>query len=312
MTELRVVVTGASGFIGTHLTLALANHGFRVDALVRRQGSSPRHRKIRERIIADLTAAERFQPILQHATHVVHLASTHAGTHQAQRELHVEVTKRLFEAANEVGAKQFIYASTLRAVAGESCEAVIGVATPPRPTSLYGRLKSEAERWLIEQRIDGSQPIILRLPMVYGENGGANFERLVRWVVRGRPVPISQQPNRRSMLHMNNLTDFVIRLVEDEPNPTQIIQQISDARILSTAELAAVIGQAAGMAPRIWTLPQSSLNTLKLFPIVRPYLARLTESLVLEIDTALEWQPPYDTENAIEQAVASVLLGMRT
>lgn len=303
-----VAVTGASGFIGAHLSGALAASGFEVRALVRRRGSAPSHKLIDEQMIGDLSMPVDAKPFLRGASFVAHFAAP-AGGGRMLREIHVDATKRLYAASCDVGAALFLYPGSVRAIAGESRHGAITLRSAPQPAGAYGRAKLVSERWLAQQLVGATRPVVLRLPAIYGEQAENNVTRLIRWVSARRPIPVPERPNLRSMLYVRNLADYVVRLLDLDSATMGVIQQISDGAAISTNQLVSGIGRAAGIEPRTWAVSPHMLQLLNHLPGVSAYLERLCGSLVLETSAAFSWQPPFSSEEGIERTVKSLISG---
>ena len=260
----RILVTGATGFIGSAACPVLAARGFDVRAASRAA-------------TGDLTKFDRWDELLAGVGCVVHLANTAhvAATEIARaRELNVEASVRLARAAAERGVRRFIHLSSVKAEPGEA------------RNDPYGALKADAEARL--SAINGIELVVLRPPLVYGPGVKANFLALMRAIDRGLPLPFGSIENRRSLIYVGNLVDAIVRCVES-PGAAGRTYALSDGPPVSTPELCRAIGAALGRPARLFAFPVALLE-------FAPQLKKLTRSLEVDdaaIRTELGWRPPY-------------------
>lgn len=309
MTEPTVAVTGAGGFVGRHVVETLAHAGYRVRAWVREAGGFwQAEANVEEIGVGDLTEFLEFDQLLTGVTHLVHLATTNVGDDAAQRSIHIDVTRLLLDAAERNGLRCFVFTSSVRAVAGESHPEIVTAETEPQPEEPYGRLKLEAEGMLLAS-VSPPQTYVLRLPMLYGPGAGANFNRLLHWVAAGWPVPVSRQPNRRSLLYIGNLTEVVRRIVSGEFEACGGrggLYQVADPEPVATEEMVKYIARAAGAPVRTIKLPLAAGTLLGSLPVVGGYFRRLLASLDMQVPSVFA-DLPYTTADGFERTVKEVL-----
>jgi len=212
---MRVLVTGATGFVGRALVNVLLEEGIQVVGVGRRQGDFP---NFTYHAVPDFAAFNGWQPILQGCDVVVHLAArVHVMDEQstdplaAFRQVNVDGTLRLASEAAKAGVKRFIYMSSVK---------VNGECTQPgqpfteedtaHPEDAYGLSKLEAEQGLfLIARQTGIAVVIIRPPLVYGNGVKANFASMMRAVKRGIPLPLGAIHNQRSFVYVRNLVNFI-------------------------------------------------------------------------------------------------------
>jgi UDP-glucose 4-epimerase len=126
-----------------------------------------------------------------------------AGLAHAMSASCTEATIALARAAQRVGAKRFVFLSSIRAQSGPSAEHVLTEDLAPKPTDAYGRSKLAAEQGLAELALDW---VALRLVLVYGAGVKGNMAELVRLARTPYPLPLGALRSRRSLLSLDKLS----------------------------------------------------------------------------------------------------------
>jgi nucleoside-diphosphate-sugar epimerase len=275
----RIVVTGASGFIGRILCPLLRERGHEVVALDRAA-------------VGDIAAISDWPACIAGAQAVVHLAAlAHArGVDAAQlRRVNVEASVALGRAAAAAGARM-LFMSSVKVHGEETAAAPFNESSPLAPQDAYAHVKAEAETKL--RAIQGLLLTVLRPPLVYGPGVKANFLALMRAIARGWPLPLAGLDNRRSLLYAGNLADAVLRCLDAPPGKTFLV---ADGAAVSTTELCERIAVALGKRARLFGLPRVLLE------IAPP---ALTRSLVVDdgaIRRELGWSPPYSFDEGLRR-----------
>ena len=157
----RVVITGANGRLGRVLTNYLSERGHQVHGLVR---TNP----VGANQSADASPAGLAQ-LLKNCDTLLHMASTASADQASQRAVHVDLTQQLLDAAQQTNLANFVYFSSIKAVAGEHVPQPLDTQADPQPQSDYGRYKLAAEQAVVRHEFASTtQARIIRLPMVYG------------------------------------------------------------------------------------------------------------------------------------------------
>lgn len=200
----RVLVTGASGFIGSAVVAALARDGYAVRAAVRRPHLSfPDGVEVVQH--PDLAEAFDWQPLLQGVDQVVHLAGiahTGRGVDRASYDrVNRQATAQLATAAAQAGVKHLVFVSSIRAQCGPAADHALTERDDPAPTDAYGASKLAAEEAV---RSSGVPFTILRPALLYGPGVKGNFALLARAAATRLPLPVKDFSNRRSLLGIDN------------------------------------------------------------------------------------------------------------
>ncbi|HEX2721297.1 MAG TPA: NAD-dependent epimerase/dehydratase family protein [Gemmatimonadaceae bacterium] len=259
-----VVITGANGFIGRHLSRSLAARGIRVRGITRSQQGVPVG-GVETVLAKDLHDRGAIRSALTGATTVVHLAArVHAkneGTDGASecRRINVEGTRLVLEEAANAGATGFLFVSSVKAVAGES-DRVLTEDTPPQPVDPYGESKLEAERLVrVIAAREGIHAPILRLPNVYGPGMKANMVLLFKAVEKGVPMPFASLKNRRSFAYIDNAVAAIEGLMTS-PAASDATVYVSDEEDVSTESLVRHIARAMQKPARLFSVPSAILK----------------------------------------------------
>lgn len=259
----RILVTGATGFVGRALVSELATRGCTVRAAVR--STTPAATGAAEHVaIGDLSAATDWRNAVADCDAVIHLAGrAHVLKESGDptplfRAINRDAAVALGHAARDAGVRRMVFVSSIGVHGLASPAAGFSAESPIAPSTPYAISKAEAEAGLAA--IDGLDLAIVRPPLVYGPEAKGNFARLVKLVESGLPLPLGRARNRRSLIGLANLVDF-LALCVDHPGAANRAFVIADAEITSTAELVRAIGRIRGkrvpllpvpVAPMIW------------------------------------------------------------
>jgi nucleoside-diphosphate-sugar epimerase len=230
----------------------------------------------------------------------VHVMRETAGDPLAEfRRTNVEATRVLAEEAVAVGARHFIFASTVKAV-GEGNSVPWTEDAPSQPVDPYGQSKLEAEEALGElTRSRGIETTVLRFPLVYGPEVKGNMLRLFSLVDRGIPLPFGAVHNRRSMLYVGNLV-AATRAALERPRPGFRTFFATDMRDLSLPELLRLVGEALGRPAKLLPVPPGLLRLL----LPSAEAQRLIGSLAVDASSLSRetgYRPPFTVEEGIRR-----------
>lgn len=305
---MRVLVTGATGFIGRTLCKTLRETGHQVRAAVRAVERVPPE-GTEHVVIGDLAAAD-WSEALHDVQCVIHAAGrAHVSGARAAPDLFLQTnaraTQRLAAASVRAGVERFVYLSSIK-VNGEGAGRPYTEHDEPQPQDAYGKSKWHGEKYAVEAASEGSMGVVIvRPPLVYGAGVRANFLRLMRWVDRGWPLPLASVDNRRSLVNVWNLCDLLQRLLThpDAPGRTWMV---CDGEDLSTPELVRWIARAMDRPVRLFPFPPTLLRWAGALAGRGQGLASLYESLTVDATmtrSILDWIAPVPLAEGIARTV---------
>ncbi|MBN3841280.1 SDR family oxidoreductase [Burkholderia sp. Ac-20349] len=310
----EVLVTGANGFVGRALCLALQRRGHTASGLVRRSGACVAG--VREWVhpADDFAGLAEAWPAGVAPDCVVHLAARVHVMHDdavdpvaAFRAANVEGALRVAQAAHRHQVRRMVFVSSVKAVAESDGGVPLDERAPPHPGDAYGRSKLEAEQALVEFAAQtGLDVVIVRPPLVYGPGVRANFLRMMDAIARGVPLPLGAIAARRSLVYVDNLADALLHCAAD-PRAAQGCFHVADDDAPSVTELLQMVGDALGKPARLFPVPVGVLRAVGKLTGRTAAIDRLTGGLQLDtgcIARVLDWRPPHSTRQGLEATAA--------
>ncbi|WP_281238856.1 NAD-dependent epimerase/dehydratase family protein [Flavobacterium praedii] len=267
---MKIIITGAKGFVGTNLMTYL-QHSYVMQSLSVRYIPN--------------------QQIEIKGDVIIHLAGKahdlkKVSNPQDYYEANFELTKQLFDAFLASESAVFIFMSTVKAVADE-VKGILSEDEIPNPKTHYGIAKHQAEQYILNQKLpEGKRVYILRPCMIHGAGNKGNLNLLYQLVVKGLPWPLGAFENQRSFLSIENLC-FVIKELLGNTSIPSGVYQVADDDVLSTNELIQLIGKVLDKKSRILNLSKNAISLLaKLgdylhLPLNSERLQKLTENYVV-------------------------------
>jgi nucleoside-diphosphate-sugar epimerase len=308
---LRVLVTGATGFIGTALIGRMAGAGRHIVRATVRRNSGELPQAVERIATEDLSPDANWQQSLRDVDTVIHLAARvhviHDSAVDPVAEFHrvnVEGTLSFAQQAAAANVRRFIFLSSIK-VNGEATlpGKPYKADDVPAPVGPYSVSKLEAEGVLRRLSLEtGMETVIIRPPLVYGPGVKANFLSMMHWLTRGIPLPLGAIDNRRSLVALDNLVDLIVTCI-DHPAAANQIFLAGDGEDLSTAELLRRLGKFLGKPARLVPVPPAVIITVARILGKREIAQRLLGSLQVDIrknKDVLGWEPPFTVDHGLE------------
>jgi nucleoside-diphosphate-sugar epimerase len=313
---MRILVTGAYGFIGKSLCRALSRYYTNVTGAVRFIQSSYHYDKINYVSVGDIALNPNWKNILTDCDCVIHCSArthifneTKKNSLETYRLTNVKTTRILAEECVSAGVKRLIFLSSI---------GVLGVDTnnrkpflysdDPNPIENYAISKFEAEKALFKISKNSSlETVIIRSPLVYGPSAPGNLESLIRFINSGAPLPFGRLTNERSFIGIDNLVDLIIRCIE-HPDAAGKTFLVSDGEDLSIRKFIKLIASSMGRKTYLFPVPLFFLKILGFIFGKQREINKLARSLRIDSNftkETLSWTPSIDVEEGIKRMFQS-------
>jgi nucleoside-diphosphate-sugar epimerase len=312
-TSMKLLVTGANGFVGKSLCVELSRRGHIVRAASR--AATDVFLGLEQTMTGSVGPGTNWHEALNNIEVVIHLAArVHVMNDTAVdplaefRNVNVVGSLNLAHQAASMGVKRFVFVSSVK-VNGEFTlpGRAFNELDTAAPQDAYGLSKHEAEMGLRQIAMaTGMEVVIVRPPLVYGPGVKANFAALMHAVQRGWPLPLGAVHNQRSLVSLRNLVDFIGACVL-HPRAANQTFLISDGHDLSAAELVQGLARAASVSARLLPVPVWVLQAAAVLAGKGDMMKRICGNLQVDISKArnlLGWVPPVSVNEGLLLAVA--------
>jgi nucleoside-diphosphate-sugar epimerase len=299
---LKIIFTGAAGFVGQNLSKHLIYQNFEVQSLSLRNDNWK-------------------YTFDTNANAIIHLAGKAHDTKNTSHSseyftINSELTTQLFDAFLNSEIQDFIYFSSVKAVA-DTVENVLYEDEFPNPKTPYGQSKLKAEEYILSHQIpENKRVFIIRPCMIHGEGNKGNLNLLFNVVKKGIPYPLAAFDNERSFLSIDNLNYLIFNILKNE-NVKSGIYNFADDDFISTNQLVMIISKALNKKSRLLLISKSIVkNIAKLgdifkLPLNSEKLTKLTENYKVsnqKIKSSLNIENlPISTEAGLEKTIKSFI-----
>ncbi len=299
-----IAITGSNGFLGSYLSNYLLEKNFKIRRIQRKNDENCFVIKnINEN--TDWAEALKDVEVIIHCAAKVHIFNSSKETINSIYSFNVNTTKELAKQAAKLGVKKFIFISTAK-VFGEKTDfdKKFSLGSPCMPIDHYSKSKLEAEIALNKITSTTSMRlIIIRPPLIYGPEVGANFLKIMNFINMGLPMPFGSIKNKRSIIYLGNLVDFIRTCIKLKDFENQIYLP-TDQKALSTPELIKKVGNSLNKKPLLIRVPKVFIFIVSSLIFRRKMISKLINSLNIDSTQSnkyLNWKPPYTTDEGLKQ-----------
>ena len=311
---MKVLITGSNGFIGQHLVSNLRNEKGISLVLSSRKYVESLSGLADQFIFPSIDSSTDWKKVLVGVDAVVHLAGIAHDTKLNPKnsdikyiESNIKTTSNLARQAVKAGVNRFIYLSSIKVNGEETSINKPFVADDiPDPQDIYAKSKLNAEIALKKiSEISDLKLVIIRPVLVYGPGVKGNFLNLMKWIKRGIPLPFALINNKRDLVSINNLINFITICLK-HPSAVDQVFLISDNISLSTKSLVKKL--ARFQKKKILLLPFPKILLSLVFNLIGR--KELSQKLLgsLEVNTQkninlLGWRPSQDMDEVLKETV---------
>lgn len=295
---MNIIITGASGFVGSNLSKYMEDRG---------------------NIVNKLSLRNPNFSLSKDAEAVIHLAgkahdTANTSAEKEYFEINTELTKKLFDEFLDSEIKDFIYFSSVKATA-DSVDGILNEDNISNPKTPYGKSKLLAEEYLLSKKLpENKRLFIIRPCMIHGPGNKGNLNLLYKFVEKGIPWPLADFENKRSFLSIDNLNFLILEILKNK-NISSGIYNFADDEVISTNDLVKIIANASGKKERLWRISVDFISSIAKIgdkislPLNSERLKKLTENYLVanqKIKNALGIEKlPVSAKEGLEKTIKS-------
>lgn len=297
---MRILVTGATGFIGRALVPFLKAQGYHVKTVSR---SHHPDAALLPEPDADIKA---FEDLVEGCDHVIHLAAIAHVLHTLPPEAYDRanrlLTEKLAQATKTKAQGKFVFISSVGVQTGSVREGILTEQDPNLPERDYGRAKLLAEDAIHAVYGQDKNYTILRPVLVYGKGAGGNLERLVKLAKLPVPLPFANQSEKRNLLDRDALCDAIVHVLKT-PSTDGETYLVADQSAVTIADIIANLRQGMGRKPMLVPFPHKILELAARLAGQQKALQALTGPLMVSSQKLAQtgWHAPTDTKTRLQK-----------
>src|SRR5690625_88766 len=316
-----ILVTGATGIVGSELICCLVSADAPVRALVRQSGISLLDKV--ETATGNITDVTTLLPALAefhtfyHLVAKLHINDPSPELSEEYHRVNVEGTRNVARAAREAGVRRFIHFSTINVYGPGHPDVIYDETSEPAPDTIYGRTKLESEEVALHEHPGTT---VLRLAAVYGPRMRGNYPLLLKALGKGLPMMVGDGRNRRTLVHVEDVARAAM-LVAEREDAIGKVYNVTDGGIHSFDDVARAMQSAMGRKERMFYMPASPVRagfrglekTLGLVGIRSPIgpslVDKLTEDMAADgsrLQRELGFQPKYSLKDGWQATIAEL------
>jgi len=305
---MKVLVTGATGFVGKEVVRELRHRRVRVRVVNRTEAGSSEDIEIVtvKAIDADTDwgrTLEGIDVVLHLAARVHVMKECSANPLDEFRAVNVGGTEHFARCAVAAGVKRMVYVSSVKVNGEETeCSRVYTEQDRAYPRDPYGISKWEAEQVLHRVATEtGLEVVVVRPPLVYGAGVKGNFIQMIKVLSQGFPLPLASINNRRSLVYVGNLVDALITCAS-HPAAAGQTYLVSDGEDISTPDLLRRLGAELGRQAHLFPCPVGLLRLAGKITGKADQVQRLLGSLQVDsgkIRRELNGIPPFSMQQGL-------------
>jgi nucleoside-diphosphate-sugar epimerase len=313
MNSKKVLITGASGFVGSATVIRMNKLNFIVRCI---SGESILKSQLKFHgsdnfVNKSISPKINWAELLSDVSCIIHCAAKSIDNNKEDNTLHfyrksnVELTYNIAKLAAFFGVKRFIFLSSI-GVNGPFLEKSesFNINDTPKPIGNYQISKWEAEQALIEiSNQTGLETVIIRAPLIYGEGVKGNFLKLLDLIYREIPLPFASIDNLKSLISLENLVDLIIKCI-DNPNVSRKTLLVSDGEDISTPDLLKKLSKFMKKSSRVFSVPIPIIKLMSNLVGKKSDVNKIIGSLRIDNSYAceiLKWNPVISLNEGLEK-----------
>lgn len=314
--RVNCLVTGVNGFVGAHLVRVLQHSTCFVTGTSRYKNSViAQSSDFVLKQTGQIDGATNWQSVLKNQDVIVHLANVAHDTNKPDiiaqklyRAVNVEGSLNLARQAEANGVRLFIYISSIKVNGEVTGKQPFTNQDKPSPQGAYAISKYEAEQALQDFCASSQMRlVIIRPPLIYGQNVKGNLSQLLKAVNHHIPFPFASITNRRDLISLENFSNLIQACIQHSDLKNNIFLCCDDQPI-STLELVQYMALAQHKHAVVFPFPVSWLKILGNVVGHGDVITRLVSDLQIDMKhtmNVLSWKPPYSVAKSMQLAFAN-------